>query len=334
MNEEKKPFDWKRLVRWGISLVAVGFIAWMLPFRDRCNAQGVCEDGLITTFKRANLPLVLAFFGVYLASTGAWSVRWRALLRLAGVDLSFAGAWRVTLEAQAGGVLLPGGVGGDALRVAYAKERAPTASVAKIAASIMADRVLGLVTLALLALLLGAAFHPTKELFVAMPVLAGAPIGAVVGWLALRRVVNSPRLHERPILRTKIGQRLVLPLLEYVSSPNATRVVLRGLLVSAVVSAAQLLVVRGLVAALGVTPTDEAWVAVGASLAMVVAAFPAAPGGWGTAEAAYVFFLGRAGVPAPAAAAVCVLYRLMWYATGSIGAVSALTRADRRPERQ
>jgi uncharacterized protein (TIRG00374 family) len=325
----RKRFDVKRGLRWGISLAAVGFIAWMLPIRDRCNAVGVCEDGLLTTFKRANVLLVMALFGVYLASTIAWSARWRALLRLADVELAFRAAWRLTLEAQAGGVLLPGGVGGDALRVAYVKERVPSVSVAKIAASIMADRALGLVTLALMALGLALLFDPGKDLRIAMPMLAGIPFGAVCSWVVLRQAVKSDRVRRMRLLQGKLGSHLVLPLLEYASSPVATSVILRGLLLSILVSAAQLLVVRGLVAALGVSPNGEAWLFVGVAFAMVVSALPTSPGAWGTAEAAYVFFLGRAGVPAPAATAVCLLYRLMWYATGSIGAVSALARADR-----
>jgi uncharacterized membrane protein YbhN (UPF0104 family) len=65
---------------------------------------------------------------------------------------------------------------------------------------------------------------------------------------------------------------------------------------------------------------------------------PALPGGWGTADAAYVFFLGLAGLPASMALAVCFLYRLFWYLSGVAGAAlhvarprAALspTRADR-----
>ena len=171
-------------------------IARMLPIRDRCNDAGVCEDGLLTTFKHANVLLIIGFFGLYLASTAAWSARWRALLKLASVDSAFRAAWRVTLEAQAGGVLLPGGVGGDALRVAYVKERVPSASVAKVAASIMADRILGLVTLALLALGLALLFDPGKDMRVAMPMLAGIPLGAAVGWTLLRLLVKRSWLAE------------------------------------------------------------------------------------------------------------------------------------------
>jgi uncharacterized membrane protein YbhN (UPF0104 family) len=320
----------KRLFRWGVSLVAVGFIVWMLPFRDRCDAAGLCEEGLVTTFRRARVELVLALFGVYLASILVGAARWTALLRLADVGMSLRAAFRLTLEAAAGGVLLPGGVGGDALRVAYVKEHVPGASLAKVAASIMTDRLLGLVTLAMISLALGALFDPGEDLKLVLPLLAGVPFGAALGWIVLRYLATHPRLKAAPALQGRLGARLVLPLLEYASSPVATRVMLRGLALSVLVSAGHLTVVRGLVAALGVTPSGEGWFVVGTSFAMIVAAIPAAPGGWGTAEAAYVFFLGRAGVPAAAAAAVCVLYRLMWYATGSIGAVSALARAGRK----
>lgn len=318
-----------RLVRWGISLAAVAFIVWMLPIRDRCNAPNVCEDGLLTTLGRANVPLMVPCFGMYLFSTTAWAARWRALLRLAGVELGFLGAWRVTLEAQAGGVLLPGGVGGDALRIAYVKESVASANVAKIAASIVTDRILGLVTLALSALLLGVVFDAGDDLRLALPMLAGIPLAAAVGWGVLRRIANSTRIRDARFLKGKLGLRLVGPMLDYSAAPGATRALARGLALSLVVSSAQFTVVRGILAALRVTPDGEAWVFVGAAFAMIVAALPTSPGAWGTAEAAYVFFLARAGVPAPAAAAVCLLYRLMWYTTGAIGAVSALARADR-----
>jgi uncharacterized membrane protein YbhN (UPF0104 family) len=61
---------------------------------------------------------------------------------------------------------------------------------------------------------------------------------------------------------------------------------------------------------------------------MIVAALPATPGAWGTADAAYVFFLGRAGVAAQVAAAVCLIYRVFWYASAVAGA--ALTLGGRK----
>ena len=312
----------KRLARWAISALAIAFVIWMLPFRDRCTDRG-CEDGLLTTFRRTNLPLLGALFTVYLAGSVAWAARWRGLLRLADVHLSLRAAWRVTLEAQAGGILLPGGVGGDALRIAFVKDRVPEAALTKIVASIMADRIVGLVTLATLALGLGLVFDAGRSL--ALPVLAGIPAGAAALWLLIRH----PGLRGTRLVQSKLGARLVQPFLEYAAASGGPRALGYGFLMSLLVSAAQLVVVRGLVATVGVAPASEGACIVGCTFAMIVAALPISPGAWGTAEAAYVFFLAPVGIPPPAAAAVCLLFRLMWYVMGSMGAVSAFARGER-----
>ncbi len=310
-------------VTWIVALAALGFVAWMVPFRDRCTDAG-CEPGLVSTLRKTNVPLLVALFGLYLGGTLAWAARWRALLRVAHVRLSLGAVWRVTLEAQAGGILLPGGVAGDALRVAAVKGRAPEAELAKILASIFTDRVVGLLTLASLAVTAAVTFG-AEGLGPALPVLAAIPVVSVIGWLVLRR----PALARATVFSKGIGAKVVKPLLEYASASDGPRALGRGLLLSLVVSGTQLLVIRGLVAALGVTPENEAWVYVGATLGMIVSAVPALPGAWGTADVAYVFFLGRAGVPASAAAAVCLLFRVFWYASGVIGAVLAMGRRPR-----
>jgi uncharacterized protein (TIRG00374 family) len=105
-------------------------------------------------------------------------------------------------------------------------------------------------------------------------------------------------------------------------------------MLSLLVSGTQLAVVRGLVVTVGATPHTEAWLHVGAAFSMIVSAIPVSPGSWGTGDAAFVFFLGRAGVVASAAAAVCLLYRLMWYASGAIGAVSAFVRGPRERQKE
>jgi uncharacterized membrane protein YbhN (UPF0104 family) len=61
------------------------------------------------------------------------------------------------------------------------------------------------------------------------------------------------------------------------------------------------------------------------------AALPALPGGWGTADAAYVFFFGLAGLRPGLALAVCLLYRLFWYISAAVGAVLQLTRSSALP---
>ena len=302
-------------------MAALGFVAYAVPLRDRCGPAG-CEPGLLTTLRTANVPALLALFGVYLFGTLAWAARWRALLGLAEVRLSLVEVWRVTLEAQAGGILLPGGVGGDALRVAYVKSRAPEAAVSKVIASTLADRVVGLSTLAGVASVAAVSFG-ARGLGPYLPVLAAIPVASVVGVLVLRQ----PRLAQAGFMSGRVGTRFLRPLLEYAIARGGPRALLRGVLLSLVVSAVQLAVVRGILAAIGAHPDREAEVYVGTTLAMIVAALPALPGGWGTADAAYVFFLASAGVPAPAAVATCLIYRVFWYSTGICGAVAAVSRA-------
>jgi uncharacterized protein (TIRG00374 family) len=78
--------------------------------------------------------------------------------------------------------------------------------------------------------------------------------------------------------------------------------------------------------ALGEEPTVERWVYAGSAMAFVAGAIPAVPGGWGTSEAAFVFFLGRAGVSASTAFALTLLYRVYWYASALVGAALHVTR--------
>lgn len=88
----------------------------------------------------------------------------------------------------------------------------------------------------------------------------------------------------------------------------------------------QFAVIRGLVLALGATPTAEKWVYVGTAMAFIVSAIPALPGAWGTADAAYVFFFGLGGIASGVALAVCLLFRLFWYLSAAAGAVLHVTR--------
>ncbi|HEX3770424.1 MAG TPA: lysylphosphatidylglycerol synthase domain-containing protein, partial [Polyangiaceae bacterium] len=162
----------KRLFSWFLAIAALSFVAWMVPVRDQCwdpgapkstraavtreaggcvlhlktgdvaigapaCAQLKCEPGVVSTFAQLRVSLALGLFGLYVLAQLVWAARWRALLSFAGIDLPLFNVWRIITEAQAGGILLPGGVGGDALRVTAilarptreGETRAPTSTV-------------------------------------------------------------------------------------------------------------------------------------------------------------------------------------------------------------
>ncbi len=355
----------RRALTFVVAVLALGFVANVVPIRDRCDDPGPlgaatsakpirspvsreggggcvlhapsgdvrlgprecarleCEPGLASTMAHTNVGLLALLGLVYGLGTIAWAARWHSLLRLANAPVGVLHTWRVTLEAQAAGVLLPGGVAGDAVRIASLTGLGvPTATVV---ASVLLDRAIGLSTMAGLAAALAWAFEP-GGVGPAVALLAAIPVSVAVGLAVLR----SGPLRRAKLLEHRALAGTVKPVLEYLGNPGAARAIARSLGYSVVVSAVQLACVRGLVLALGVTPTVEHWVFAGSAIAFIAGAIPALPGGWGTSDAAFVVFLARAGIAAPAALSVSLLYRLYWYGASVAGALLFLARSRRR----
>jgi uncharacterized membrane protein YbhN (UPF0104 family) len=358
-----------RVLRWVLAVVALAFVAWVVPVRDKCwdprvpgstrvgvthDASGCvlhldsgevhygadecaqlrCEPGVATTFAHLRLDVAAALLVLYAIGTFAWAARWRALLAFAGVDLPVTEVWRVSIEAQAGGILLPGGIGGDALRVASVATR-PTrpgetrAPAAIVVASVLLDRTVGLAVIAAVAAALGFAWGGLRAGPLAY-VLAAMPLGFVAGLVLLRR---APLERVRWLVEGRLGS-FVKPVLVYVRDARAPRAIAVAAALSLVVAATQFATIRGLVFAVGGTPAAEKWVYVGTAMAFMVSAVPALPGAWGTGDAAWVFFLGLAGLSAGTALAVCLLYRLFWYLSGVVGALLHVARPRPPPIRE
>ncbi|MCL2449412.1 MAG: flippase-like domain-containing protein [Polyangiaceae bacterium] len=372
-----------RALSWAIALLALGFVAWIIPLRDRCHdprsprstevavsrdAGGGCvlhipsgdvsigeadcgalrcEPGVVSTLGGARWGVLVGLLAVYALGTFAWAARWRALLGFAGVDLRITQVWRLSIEAQAGGVLLPGGVGGDAFRIASILGLPPRAGEARpplaiVIASVLLDRAIGLSVLAAVAVSLAAVFaggslgsigRGASALLLA---LAAIPIAAFAGLVALRAEPGSAILKFLQSRRNRKGrvagvaralEAATAPVLTYVRDPRAPRAIAEAACWSVLVAASSLVVVRGIVFALGAAPSEEKWVYVGTAMAFIVTAIPALPGGWGTADATYVFFFGLGGMTPGVALSVCLLFRLFWYASAVVGAVMHLAAA-------
>jgi uncharacterized membrane protein YbhN (UPF0104 family) len=285
-----------------------------------------CEPGIVSTFAHARVGILAALLAVYGIGTLAWAARWRALLEFAGIDLPVMKVWRISIEAQAGGILLPGGVGGDVLRIASVvarptvpgKVRAPASIVI---ASVLLDRAVGLALVAAIAALMGLVFGGVRA-GPLVAVLAAIPVGVVVGLVILRRAPGPliARLSKGRIGRS-LGQ-----VLAYVRDPRAPRAIAMAAALGVVVAVVQFVVIRGIVFALGAVPTEEKWIYVGTAIAFIVSIIPALPGAWGTADATYVFFFGLGGIGSGTALAVCLLFRLFWYLSGALGALLRVAR--------
>jgi uncharacterized membrane protein YbhN (UPF0104 family) len=283
-----------------------------------------CEPGLLSTLAGARLGLLAAFLAVYFLGPIAWAARWRVLLGLANVRLSVPAIWRITVEAQAGGIVLPGGMGGDALRVAFVAQRGGKLSA--IITSVLIERVIGLVTMTGLAVALAATALDGGAVPPLLPVLASIPVAFVVGVALLRW---EPFTRLPPIARGPLA-KVLRPVLEYVREPGAPRSLALAAAISLIMSSIQLVTIRGIVASLGGVPTSEAWIYLGTTMSFIATSLPALPGGWGTGDLAFVFFFRNAGLPASTALGVSMLFRLFSYVVGAVGAVLYVLRTSGR----
>ena len=266
-----------------------------------------CEPGIASTLAHAKPEVLGLLLVVYFLGTLAWAARWRALLGFAGVDMPLLRVWRVSIEAQAGGILLPGGIGGDALRIASVlgrpsvpgEERAPPVIVV---ASVLLDRAVGLTVVAALAASLAFVWGGVHAGPLA-GILAGIPVAFLVGLTVLRR---APLHRVGWLVEGRVG-KIAKPILAYVRDDRAPKAIAWALALSILVAATQFATIRGFIFALGCTPTAEKWVYVGTAMAFIVGAYPPHAGGAGAQPTRRTYFSSDWRDSPPAAPLPCVL---------------------------
>ena len=103
------------------------------------------------------IPAALLYSGHL--CVGAW--RWRMLLQLQGISVSFMESLSLTMQGFFFSLALPGGsLGGDVVKAACIAKRAPDGKKVTGAFTILIDRVLGMLALFLLAAIAGVASYP------------------------------------------------------------------------------------------------------------------------------------------------------------------------------
>lgn len=172
----------------GLLVVALGLMAWVLWG----NRELIGE----VLRRRPDGELFVVALALYLTGLVASFGRWYLLVRLLGIPLGLLPALRLGFVGNVFNLVLPGSVGGDVVKAAYlarAQGRQGARTTAAVA-SILADRLLGMLGLFTLAavagaMLWGAAARPVRLLIVAVavPVLAAAVALATLALPAPRR---------------------------------------------------------------------------------------------------------------------------------------------------
>ena len=277
--------------------------------------------------------LALAFLAFFTALSFGIT-RWWRLLWVAGCNVRWWDAFRLTYLGMFFNLVVPGLTGGDVVKAVLAVRENPGRR-ADALVSVVMDRLLGLVALAALAMvvivLLGG---PFEELRLPMALaLVAMVVGAVVYTsTALRRLVRFESL----LARLPLGQRLLevdRAVLVYTRRPGE---VLLAFALSLGNHFAAIAGVMALGVAFGVPQSIIGWwqyVAI-VPVANIVSALPIAPGGWGVGEAAFHFLFELVGASGALGVAVSVTYRLCQLVVGLLGGLYLLRPARRAELRQ
>lgn len=269
------------------------------------------RPGLLTTFAALGRRPGAALLGALLQLGGfvAAILRWRVLLRAAGLPTPLRGVLRLGFIGLFCASLLPGGTaGGDVVRAASIAHAHPGRR-ARAALTVVADRLAGLLVLCAIALCAVVAAPAGSSLEAAAPAVRGLAVAAALGVL----LAFSPRARSAlglPRLLARLPGRAVFREIGEAAALYARR---KGALAASVaLSLAAHGLALGAHALYGSALGDPLpWTAVLAAVpvAQMLQAVPGLPGGWGVGEFAYFFLLPGAGVPAAQAVALSITVR-------------------------
>ena len=144
---------------------------------------------LVNTLSRPNPWHFVALLALTHVERALMAYRWRLLLTTAGVQVPFLILFRTYLISPLTAILLPTAIGSDLFKV-YVLSR-QNVDTRAVAASVIADRVIGLIAmLTLAAVSLGLAFLLLRDEFahfkeVGFALLIGLVVAGVLVWLAL-----------------------------------------------------------------------------------------------------------------------------------------------------
>ena len=270
---------------WFITKSAVaGGMIWFLIH------QGLLDFNLILQ-GAVSLNVLILGLALNLAMISLGAVRWHILLGSQGISLPFFWSHRMIYLTMCFNMLVPGAVGGDALRLAYVARKVSDVQKGAAILTIFVDRFIGLYTLFVLALIpllfnLPALYPilPIRLLiFSLVLVVGGGPLLILLLFWSANRM---PMLHNRSVMG-KMGMVIDQILRAARLSRQSKGRLIAALLVSAVAQTVEIISLLCIAYFLGMLTVPVSHFFVAAPIAWVANILPISPGGLGVGEAAF-----------------------------------------------
>lgn len=177
------------LLQVGVTLL----LLWLL-FHDP-----VKRHQMLNALQTANLLWLIPGFLCFGLVLLIGSIRWQLLMRVQGITLSWFRVWKLVMIGMFFNLCLPGGVGGDLIKVFFAMREAPK-SKSGVLLSIVVDRVSGMLALVLVSLGVFIYFH---EILMSLPSIrpflftVGIIFGGFMGLIICGLIIDKFHLASR-----------------------------------------------------------------------------------------------------------------------------------------
>lgn len=307
------------VVRW---LTGVVLLVWVI----RVSGGWQVVQGLIDRPLGVAAFVLQTFLG---AAVEAQRLRW--MLGTADSAPPFRFLYRLVSIATLFNIAVPGGTGGDLMKVYYLTGRRP-GRLPELSVLLVLDRVIGLVSLLLIALAMALFLLLDGSVRVSAVGLAGVPLlllGAVAGGLGIASLPAPRRilLSSIPARWPRLARAVDRAFSTFELVRKCPGVVARALGLSLIGQAimASAFAVAGQVFMPGASPVLVASLAL---IALLANAIPITPGGIGVGEAAFAALFLRWGLPGGAQLLLC--WRIGQLPLAAIGAWNYMRRPRER----
>lgn len=296
---------------------------------ERVGTDAKWDPGMVTVFRSVELSWVALAMALFFVALLFGVTRWWRLLRLVGCESSWYNVMRLTYLGLFFNLVMPGLTGGDVAKAVLVVRENPERRAWALM-SVIVDRVIGLATLALLALVVvllsGDTFAELR-----LPMLAGFVVG-VGGAFAyfnrgLRRALRFDRIIAKLPMADKL-RNLDEAARHYFEHPVELAM---AVVYSLGNHTGAIVAVWALGNSFGVTAE-----AVGlfdyfalVPIANIVSSVPVMPGGWGVGEAVYIYLFTLIGASASLGVAVSVSFRLCQLLLSLLGGMFLLAPGAR-----
>ncbi len=265
----------------------------------------------LETLRKARFSYFAAAFVLYLAGIVVRAYRWRILLNALKMDLPLSKLTALYFIGTFFNNILPTGIGGDVVRVYELSKQSgrPIDSVG----TVLLDRGTGLLVLFLIALLA----LPFSYDLIAPNVAAVIVLLSLGSWAGLGLVLRRDWLKRWGLLRIMAKVKRLRELYEsvYACGPRA----IGGALAVSLVFNVLLIAVNYLIALSLGLEISLSYFLLFIPLISFLLVLPISLSGLGVREGGYVYLFAQAGVSAPLALAMSLLFYALNVATGLIG---------------